>query len=210
MDPETRGRHHQRLTSGQDTRSARCGESRTPGAGGGPRETTGGDTGTAPAGLPHDRAAGGQVAIRGAGPSTGPIFRSHCPDLIRQELAAWIAGTELVRAAARQAARLAVPARKGRRAGQPAHPREISFTAARRAAIASIRTGAATASLPAAITAARRQATLRDLGRRRVTIDRDRHRDHKTKARQPFPAAGRGTATRKAPATITLCGPIAA
>ena len=149
-------------------------------------------------------------AIRGAGPSTGPIFRSHCPDMIRQEHAAWITGTELVRAAARQAARLAIPARKGRRTGQPAHPREISFTAARRAAITSIRTGAATASLPAAITAARRQATLRDLGRRRVTIDRDRHRDHKTKARQAFPAAGRGTATRKAPATITLCGPIAA
>ena len=35
MDPETRGRH-QRLTSGQDTWSARCGESRTPGAAGGP------------------------------------------------------------------------------------------------------------------------------------------------------------------------------
>ena len=149
-------------------------------------------------------------AIRGAGPSTGPIFRSPCPDMIRQEHAAWITGTELVRAAARQAARLAIPARKGRRTGQPVHPREISFTAARRAAITSIRTGTATASLPAAITAARRQATLRDLGRRRVTIDRDRHRDHKTKARQAFPAAGRGTATRKAPATITLCGPIAA
>ena len=149
-------------------------------------------------------------AIRSAGPSTGPIFRSHCPDMIRQEHAAWITGTELVRAAARQAARLAIPARKGRRTGQPVHPREISFTAARRAAITSIRTGTATASLPAAITAARRQATLRDLGRRRVTIDRDRHRDHKTKARQAFPAAGRGTATRKAPATITLCGPIAA
>ena len=118
-------------------------------------------------------------------PSTGPIFRSHCPDMIRQEHAAWITGTELVRAAARQAARLAIPARKGGRTGQSAHPREISFTAARR------------------------QATLRDLGRRRVTIDR-RHRDHKTKARQAFPAAGRGTATRKAPATITLCGPIAA
>ena len=149
-------------------------------------------------------------AIRGAGPSTGPIFRSHCPDMIRQEHAAWITGTELVRAAARQAARLAIPARTGRRTGQPVHPREISFTAARRAAITSIRTGTATASLPAAITAARRQATLCDLGRRRVTIDRDRHRDHKTKARQAFPAAGRGTATRKAPATITLCGPIAA
>jgi hypothetical protein len=149
-------------------------------------------------------------AIRGAGPSTGPIFRSHCPDMIRQEHAAWITATELVRAVARQAARLAVPARKGRRAGQPVHPREISFTAARRAAITSVRTGTATASLPAAITAGRRQDTLRDLGRCRVTIDRDRHRDHKTKARQAFPAAGRGTATRKAPATITICGPLAA
>jgi hypothetical protein len=149
-------------------------------------------------------------AIRGAGPSTGPIFRSHRPDMIRQEHAAWITATELVRAAARSAARDAAPARTGRRAAQPVHPREISFTAARRAAITSIRTGTATASLPAAITAARRHDTLRDLGRCRVTIDRDRHRDHKTKARQAFPAAGRGTATRQAPATITICGPIAA
>ena len=53
MDPGTRSRHQQRLTSGQDTGSARCGESRTPGAGGGLRETTGGNTGTAPAGPPH-------------------------------------------------------------------------------------------------------------------------------------------------------------
>ena len=53
MDPETSSRGYQRLTSGKDTGSARCGESRTPGAGGGSRETTGGDTGTAPAGLPH-------------------------------------------------------------------------------------------------------------------------------------------------------------
>ena len=53
MDPETRSRHHRRLTSGKGTWSARCGESRTPGAGGGSRETTGGNTGTAPASLPH-------------------------------------------------------------------------------------------------------------------------------------------------------------
>ena len=149
-------------------------------------------------------------AIRGAGPSTGPIFRSRTPDMIRQEHAAWITAVELTRAAARQASRHAVPARKGRRAGQPVHPREISFTAARRAAITSIRDGAATASLPAAVTAARCHETLRDLGRRRFTIDRDRHRDHKTKARQAFPAAGRGTATRKAPAVVTICGPLAA
>ena len=74
-------------------------------------------------------------AIRGAGPTTGPIFRSHCPDMIRQEHAAWITATELVRAVARAAARSAAPARKGRRAGQAVHPRQISFTAARRAAI---------------------------------------------------------------------------
>jgi hypothetical protein len=53
MDPDTDSQ--QQLTSGQDTRSARCGESRTAGAGGGSRETTGGDIGTAPAGLPHVR-----------------------------------------------------------------------------------------------------------------------------------------------------------
>jgi hypothetical protein len=38
---------------------------------------------------------------------------------------------------ARAAAAIAVPARKGKRAGQPVHPREISFTAARRAVITS-------------------------------------------------------------------------
>jgi hypothetical protein len=149
-------------------------------------------------------------AIRGAGPSTGPIFRSHSPDMIRQEHAAWITAVELVRATARRAARLAAPARKGRRAGQRVHPREISFTAARRAAITSVRNGTATASLPAPLTTARRGETLRDLGKRRIVIDRDRHRDRKTKTRQPFPAAGRGTRTRKAPARITVCGPLAA
>ncbi len=149
-------------------------------------------------------------AIRGAGPSTGPIFRSRTPDMIRQEHAAWITATELVRAVTRQAARHAAPARKGRRAGQPVHPREISFTAARRAAVATTRNGAATASLPAPVTAARYHDTLHDLGRRRFTIDRDRHRDHKTKARQAFPAAGRETTTRTAPAVITICGPLAA
>ena len=36
------------------------------------------------------------------------------------------------------------------------------------------------------------------------------HRDHKTKAGQAFPAAGREITTRKAPAVITICGPLAA
>jgi hypothetical protein len=44
----------------------------------------------------------------------------------------------------RAAARSAALARKGRRAGQPIELRQISFTAARRAAITTTQTGAAT------------------------------------------------------------------
>ena len=55
MDPDTGSSPHQQLTSGKDTGSARCIERCTPGAGGGLRETTGGNTDTAPAGLPHVR-----------------------------------------------------------------------------------------------------------------------------------------------------------
>ena len=40
-------------------------------------------------------------AIHDAGPGTGAILRSHHPELIRQEHAAWIVATELVRAATR-------------------------------------------------------------------------------------------------------------
>ena len=88
-------------------------------------------------------------AIARAGPSAGPILRSRAPELIDQEHAAWICGVELVRALARAAARQAAPARKGRLAGQEVQPRQISFTAARRAGLDSIPSGAATASLPA-------------------------------------------------------------
>ena len=53
LDPETGSRRQRRLTGGKDTWSARCPERGTPGAGGGLRETDGGNTETAPAGLPH-------------------------------------------------------------------------------------------------------------------------------------------------------------
>lgn len=68
------------------------------------------------------------------------------------------------------------------------HPRQISVTAARRAVIASTRSGAATASLPAPAIEATRGAILAALARRRVVVDRNRHRDRKTKARLGFPA----------------------
>ena len=56
----------QQLTTGQGTRSARCGESRTPGAVGGSRETNGGNTETAPAGLPNLAKAREAAAARPA------------------------------------------------------------------------------------------------------------------------------------------------
>ena len=133
-------------------------------------------------------------ALAGAGPSTGPMLRSKTPGLIRQELAAWAAGVEMTRGVARDAALAAVPARKGRRAGQPVHPREISFTAARRAVIAAVRHGAASYALLA-----------RALGRCRTVTDRNRHRARKAKARPAFPGADRDTATRTAEAVISVC-----
>jgi len=138
------------------------------------------------------------------------MLRSQSPALIAQEHAAWVTATELARAAARAAAAIAVPARKGKRAGQPVHPREISFTAARRAIIITTRSGAATASLPAQLTAASRDQILAGLARRRVDTDRSRHRDRKTKARLCFPPAGPRLATTTARAEISVCSLIAA
>jgi hypothetical protein len=149
-------------------------------------------------------------AISGAGPSTGPMLRSGSPPLIAQEHAAWVTAVELARAVARAAAAVAIPARRGRRAGQPVHPRQISFTAARRAVITSVRAGAVTASLPAALTAANQDAILADLARRRVQVDRCRHRDRKTKARLGFPPGGPRLVTRTAPAEISVCQPLTA
>ena len=149
-------------------------------------------------------------AITGAGPSTGPMLRSQSPALVVQEHAAWVISVELARATARAAAAVAVPARKGKRAGQPVRPRQISFTAARRAIIAATRSGAATASLPAALARASRDRALASLARRRVVIDRDRHRERKTKARLSFPHAGPRLPTRTSPAQISICRPLAA
>jgi len=145
-------------------------------------------------------------AITGAGPSTGPIFRSQSPALIKQEHAAWITATELVRAVGRAAARGATPAVKGHRAGQRVHPREISFTATRRTAISTIRGGHATASLPRPTITAHHHTALAAIGTHRVQVDRNRHRDHKTKTRQPFPNAPRHLPTRTSTAHLAICG----
>jgi len=149
-------------------------------------------------------------AISGAGPSTGAMLRSQSPAMVAQEHAAWVISTGLARATARAAAATAVPAGKGKRAGQPVHPREISFTAARRAIITTTRAGAATASLPAPALTASRDRVLAGLARRRVDVDRHRHRDRKTKARLGFPPGGPRIPAQTAAAQISICQPIAA
>jgi hypothetical protein len=149
-------------------------------------------------------------AIHDAGPGTGAILRSHTPELIRQEHAAWITATELVRAATRSAAALATPFRKGPRTGQPVQARHLSFTTTRRTLISTVRAGTATASLPAPARAAAHHQTLAVIATARVSTDRHRHRDHKIKSRQAFSHAPRGITTRTAPAVVHVCGPTAA
>jgi hypothetical protein len=161
----------------------------------------------------HGRWTGSQTtlkeaksAIRESGPPAGPMLRSATPALIAREHAAWVISAELSRAMARDAAAIAAPARKGRRAGLPVHPREISFAAARRAVIATTRSGAATASPPPALIAANRAPILDALARCRITVDRNRHRDRKTKARPGFPHGGPRIPTLTAPTQISVCG----
>ena len=149
-------------------------------------------------------------AIHDAGPGTGAILRSASPELIRQEHAAWIVGTELVRAATRSAAAIAAPFRKGPRTGQAVAARHLSFTTARRTLINTVRAATATASLPELARAAAHDHTLAVIATARVTTDRHRHRDHKVKSRQPFPHAPRGITTRTAPAHVHVCGTTAA
>jgi hypothetical protein len=129
-------------------------------------------------------------ALDGAGPPAGPMLRSGTPDLARQELAAWAAAVEMTRGIGRGAAL----ARKGRRAGQPVQPREISHTATRRAVIAAIRCGKTSYT---ALTSA--------LAKCRTVIDRNRHRARKAKCPSTFGHASlTDTATRIAEAVITL------
>jgi len=135
-----------------------------------------------------------KAGLRGAGPSAGPMLRSQSPGLVRQELAAWAAATEMTRGVARAAALAAVPARKGRRAGMAVQAREISHARTLRAVTAAIRAGKTSCT-----------ALARELARYRTVIDRNRHRVRKAKCASTFPRAGRAdTATRITPAVITL------
>lgn len=135
-----------------------------------------------------------KAPLRGAGPGTGPMLRSGSPDLVRQELAAWAAGTGMTRAVILEAALAARPARTGRRAGLQVRPRDLSFARALRTALSAIRLGHD-----------RFQAVTRDIAGYRNVVDRDRHRARKSKSPSSFPhATAKDTVTRIAPAVITM------
>jgi hypothetical protein len=135
-----------------------------------------------------------KAPLRGAGPGTGPMLRSGSLYLIRQELAAWAAATGMARGVVLDAALAAVPAGKGRRAGLTVRPRDLSFARAVRAALSAIRLGHACY-----------QAVTREIGQHRNVVDRDRHRDRKSKSPSSFAHAGPAdTVTRMAPAVITM------
>jgi Insertion element 4 transposase N-terminal len=135
-----------------------------------------------------------KAPLRGAGPGTGPMLRSGSPDLVRQELAAWAAGTGMTRGVVLDAALAARPARKGRRAGLAVRPRDLSFARALRAVLSAIRLGHD-----------RYQAVTSEIGRYRTVVSRGRHRGRKSKSPSPFPHAGvKDTLTRIAPAVITM------
>jgi len=135
-----------------------------------------------------------KAPLRGAGPGTGPMLRSGSPELVRQELAAWAAGTAMTRGVILEAALTAAPARKGRRAGLEVRPRDLSFTRALRAVLSAVRLGRDCF-----------QDVTREIAGHRNVVDRDRHRTRKSKSPSPFPhATSKDTVTRFAPAVITM------
>lgn len=148
--------------------------------------------------------------LHGAGPGTGAMLRSHHPDLIDQEHAAWTIATGLVRATLSSAAAVAAPFAKGPRAGQPVQARHLSFTAAARIVVATVRAGTATASLPHRARAAAHHAALHQVATAKVTTDRNRHRPRKIKSSQPFGHAPTDITTHTVPAHLHVCGAPAA
>jgi hypothetical protein len=122
------------------------------------------------------------------------MLRSGSPELVAQEIAAWTAAVEMTRGVARDAAMTALPARKGRRAGQAVRYRDLSLTRARRLILAAVRSGRASY-----------KALTSQIARFRAVTDRNRHRARKSKSSSTFGHAGpKDTATRTAPAVITM------
>lgn len=127
--------------------------------------------------------------ITDAGPSRGPILRSETPELVEQEIWAWLTATQLLRRAAHAAA-------------VAGHVRtdEISFTTMRREAIRAMAQSQVTATTPAPVRAEVADRTHRHALAGKVVTGRDRHSPRQQKWRPRFPH----TSTRK----LTSRGPL--
>jgi len=128
--------------------------------------------------------------ITDAGPSRGPILRSETPDLVHQEIWAWLAATQLVRRAA-YAAAIAGNIRTD----------EISFTTVRREAIRSMTQSQVSATTPATARAETAGRAHRRILSNKVITGRDRHSPRQQKWRPRFPHTSTTKPTSRGPLT---------
>lgn len=126
--------------------------------------------------------------ITDAGPSRGPILRSETPELVHQEIWAWLTATQLLRRAAHAAAVVGDTGTD-----------EISFTTVRREAIRSMTQSQVTATTPAAARAEATDRAHRRILAGKVVTGRDRHSPRLQKWRPRFPHTSVRKSTSRGP-----------
>jgi hypothetical protein len=132
--------------------------------------------------------------ITDAGPTRGPSLRPTTPTLVRQEIWAWLAATQLVRRSAHAAAQTTTHVSTD----------QISFTTARREATRSMTQSAVTATTsPAALAEAADRAARAALANL-VTTNRDRHSPRAQKWRPNFGHTSTTKTTTHGPLTPTF------
>lgn len=148
-----------------------------------------------------------KTTVTGAGPATTPCLRSGEPALIWQEFWAWLAATQLVRAAAAAALGTHAAGAAAARRAAPATTGQVSFTTMTRTVTTSMRQSqvTATTSLPALAAAAETagQAAVHTL----ITTGRQRYSPRKQKSRPSFAHTSVTKPTYKGPVKITRFQP---
>jgi hypothetical protein len=129
-------------------------------------------------------------SITNAGPSRGPILRSATPELVEQEIWAWLTATQLVRRAAHATAV----------AGNTSTD-AISFTTVRREAIRAMAQSQISATTPAATRTEAADRRHRQVLAGKVTTGRDRHSPRLQKWRPRFPHTSARKPTSRGPLT---------
>jgi hypothetical protein len=132
--------------------------------------------------------------ITDAGPTRGPSLRPTTPALVRQEVWAWLAATQLVRRSAHAATQTTTGVSTD----------QISFTTARREATRSMNQSAVTATTSPAVLADAADRAARAALANLVTPDRDRHSPRAQKWRPAFAHTSTTKTTTRGPLTPTF------